>query len=328
MILIHGNVTDMRSSRARCPLLLLVAAVGLAGTAITACGSDGGTGSGVPKVGAAFTPIGDLVDRLGVGVTAEVIVPPGEEAHEYEPTPKQLSGLESAAVVFYLGNGFQPAVEQAVKALPSSVRKVDLLQAVTLLPVRDPLSGTEGDAGGETLADGSDPHVWLDPRNMAAMAKVVADTLADLGIVTADEATAASERAVQQYDALDGELRTGLATCERHELVTTHRAFGYLTEAYGLTQVSIAGISPSEEPSAKTLEAVAAYVEEHGVTTIFSEENLPADLADTVARETGATTGVLDTLETLSKEQLDAGDDYMSVMRANLSVIRTALGCS
>lgn len=308
--------------------LLLATVAALAGTTVAACGSDGGAGQGTPKVGAAFTPIGDLVDRLGVGVTAEVLVPPGEEAHEYEPTPKQLTGLQSAAVVFYLGNGFQPAVEQAVKALPSSVRKVDLLQAVTLLPVRDPLSGTQGDTGGETLEDGSDPHVWLDPRNMAAMAKVVADTLADLGIVTADDAAAGLARATGQYDSLDTELRDGLGTCARRELVTTHRAFGYLTEAYGLTQVSIAGISPSEEPSAKTLEAVASYVEEHGVTTIFSEENLPADLADTVARETGATTGVLDTLETLSKEQLDAGDDYMSVMRANLSVIRTALGCS
>jgi zinc transport system substrate-binding protein len=287
---------------------------------LSSCASDSPATapSGKPVVAAAFYPIEELVRSVG-GDSVDIftLVPPGQEAHDYEPTAQQVGKLQSAQVVFYLGDGFQPDVEKAVASLPDSVRKIDLLKSVDLLPVTDALQGTEGEVEGEVLTGGKDPHVWLDPQNMITMAKVVAESLHTeaAGYVT-------------KLQELDKSFSDGLARCRSHVIVTSHRAFEYLAHRYGLTQIPIAGISPTEEPSAKTLEAVAKAAEANNVTTIYFEKGVPADLANTVADEIGAKTAVLDPLESLSSDQIDAGATYISVMTEDLATLRAGLGCT
>lgn len=304
--------------------LLLLASTALSATG---CTDQANSASDTPTVGVAFYPIADIVMRLGLSVHPTIMVPPGQEVHEFDPTPKQLTELEDTTLFFYFGEGFQPNVESALESLPSSVTTVDLLDGVTLLPVTDPLAGTQGDVGGESLDGDLDPHVWLDPTNMAQMTAVVADRLVEAGLATRAAADSAVARATADYDRLDLRFRDALAVCARRDLVTTHRAFGYLAAAYDLAQVSIAGVSPAEEPSAKTLQSVAQFVRDHGVTTIFSEDTLPADLARTVADETGARTATLDTLESPPESTL-LDEDYVSLMTANLDAISSALECS
>ncbi len=286
---------------------------------ISGCAADAkDEPSGKQVVAAAFSPIEELLRSVGGdGIDVVALVPPGEEAHDYEPSARQMGDLQSAQIVLYLGGGFQPNVEKAIDALPNSVRKIDLLQSIDLLPVTDSLQGTDGETEGEVLSSGQDPHVWLDPRNMIIMSNVVAQALG----------TDASGY-IDELGVLDESFRTGLADCRSHVIVTSHRAFEYLARAYGLTQIPISGISPTEEPSAKTLEAVAQAAKENNVSTIFFEETLPADLAETVADEVGATTAVLDPVESLSSDQLAAGATYISVMNANLAELRSGLGCS
>ena len=127
--------------------------------------------------------------------------------------------------------------------------------------------------------------------------------------------------------ALDGEFRRGLSHCERNEIVTSHAAFCYLAERYGLKQVAITGISPEAEPTPRDLEDVVRQVRAVGATTVFFEPLVSPRLAETVAREVGATTAVLDPIEGLTDEQVAAGEDYFSVMRENLAALRKALGC-
>jgi zinc transport system substrate-binding protein len=297
-------------------ILVAAAAIAILGS----CSSDSTTAapSGKPVVAAAFYPIEDIVRSVG-GASVDVVtlVPPGQEAHDYEPTVKQVGDLQSAQVVFYLGDGFQPDVEKAIASLPDSVRKIDLLKSLDLLPITDALQGTEGDVGGDALAGGKDPHVWLDPQNMITMATEVAKVLGiDASGYVADLHT------------LDTAFRSGLANCRSNVIVTSHRAFEYLAHAYGLSQIPIAGISPTEEPSAKTLEAVAEAAEANDVSTIYFEQNLPADLAKTVADEIGAKTAVLDPVESPSSDQLDAGATYISVMTEDLATLRAGLGCT
>jgi zinc transport system substrate-binding protein len=311
--------------------LLAVLVLGLSAAALTSCRSDTNSDDGVTKVAVAFYPIEEIVRQVGgdkVGVIT--LVPPGEEAHEYDPTPKQLTELANADIVFYLGQGFQPNVEKALESLPSEVQKVDLLAqgGITLLPVTSQLPGTDGTAEGETLDSGEDPHVWLAPGNMRDMA---ANVLADLNGVAPNDATTFAKNYANygtDLNNLDRDFASGLARCRSPYIVSSHRAFAYLADAYDLKAVAIAGVSPSEEPSAKTLEAIADFARTNDVTTIFFEKNLPEDLAKTLADEVGATTGVLDTIESLSADQLKAGDDYVSLMRSNLSALREGLGCS
>jgi zinc transport system substrate-binding protein len=129
--------------------------------------------------------------------------------------------------------------------------------------------------------------------------------------------------------ALHEDFETGLATCERNLLVTAHEAFGWLARRYGLRQEGIAGIDPESEPSPKRLAELADLVEEEGVTTIFTEDLVSPKVARTLAREAGGIrTEVLSPLESLTEAQRERGDDYLDVMRDNLTKLRAALGCS
>ncbi len=316
------------------PLRRLSALV-LAASLFAGCGSaknpvtDAGSASTkTVEVAVAFYPIEEIVRSVGgAAVRVVTLVPPGEEAHIYEPTPQQVSALESADIVFYLGGGFQPNVEKAIRSLPASVAKVDLLAKITLFPVTAQLAGVDGKTEGEVLAGGNDPHVWLDPNNMQIMVGEVQQSLSSFSVLDAT-ALAANGAA---YDAkltdLDAHYRAGLATCTSKVIVTGHRAFGYLAARYGLEQVAIAGISPEEEPSAKTLEAIAKAAKERNVTTIFFESSLPADLSKTVAAEIGARTDVLNPVESLTKAQIDGRASYISEMERNLATIEKGLGC-
>ena len=126
---------------------------------------------------------------------------------------------------------------------------------------------------------------------------------------------------------LDAEYRRGLADCERDVIVTTHAAFGHLARRYGLTEVSLAGRSPEAEPSPRELEELVEDVRASGATTVFAEPLVSDEVAETVAREADLVVRMLDPVEGLSEERLDAGEDYLTVMRTNLAALREALGC-
>ena len=307
----------------RCGLLIAVGVLASCGTHTRS--STGDRGDRSLKVAAAFYPIEEVVRSVGGDqVDLVTLVPPGNEAHEFEPTPRQLADLESADVVFYLG-GFQPNLETTIKALPESVEKVDLLAGIVMRKIGATLPGTGTDP--ELITGSNDPHVWLDPANVQVMAADVAQVLATAAPSRASDFTDAAANYSAALAKLDASFTTGLASCTSTVVVTGHQAFGYLTGAYGLTQVAIAGISPAEEPSAQTLEAVARFAADNAVTTIFFEQNLPDGLSRTVADEIGARTAVLNTLETLSSDQLDEGATYISVMEQNLAALRAGLGC-
>lgn len=316
--------------------------------ATVGCGDAVDDTSSRLRVAVAFFPLGELARNvagaaLGTSVDVVSIVPPGEQAHDFEPTPRQIDDLDEADVVVYLGNGFQSGIEKAIDSLPAGVTRLDLLDAVDLIEVGTELGPHEagdehgdehaGEQGDEHADEGSlDPHVWLSPRRMATMADAVGATVATALTEAGDTTGAAQVREgtatyVASLTAFDTEFADGLRTCEQDILVTGHHAFGYLAADYGLTQVSISGISPSAEPSAETLEEIADFATTNGISTIFFEENLPADLSRTVADEIGATTARLDPIEAPSTDQLAAGATYVSLMGENLDALRTGLGC-
>jgi zinc transport system substrate-binding protein len=160
--------------------------------------------------------------------------------------------------------------------------------------------------------------VWLDPARFALIVKRIGGALHD------PETTA---RLVVQLRALDGEYRSGLAHCARHEIVTSHEAFGYLAQRYGLQQIGITGLSPEAEPKPQDLQHVIDVVRKTHATTVFFETLLSPRIADTVAGETHTKTAVLNPIEGLTPAQAAQGEDYFSLMRANLSALRKALGC-
>jgi zinc transport system substrate-binding protein len=281
--------------------LLAVAAV----FTFSGCGGSG-TVSGRETVVAAFYPVAWAAEQIGGdAVDVRNLTPPGAEPHDIELTPRDVDEVQKAGLVLYLGQGFQPALERAVESRSGS--SLDLLVGQQL---------ASAPKGEEELS--VDPHVWLDPVRFERMVEAIGKQL-DRG--------EAARRLVVRLQGLDGEYASGLLSCKRHEIVTSHAAFGYLARRYGLRQVALTGLSPEAEPSPRDLQALIDEVKASGATTVFFETLVSPKLARTVAREAGAKTAVLDPIEGLTKNELSVGDDYMSVMRANLATLRKALSC-
>jgi zinc transport system substrate-binding protein len=295
--------------------IILVLIAGL--ICVTACGGDSGSSEGETEVVAAFYPLAWAAEQVGRDeVSVRNLTPPGTEPHDIELTPRDVERIRSADVVLYLGAGFQPAVKDAVEGADGSV--VDLLEGLHLLEAAEGHEEEEGHAEESGEESERDPHVWLDPVLFGRVAERVGDAFGQ---------AAAAEELKTKLAELDAEFERGLADCRRRHVVTSHTAFGYLTRRYGLEQVPITGISPEAEPTPRELEEVVEHVRESKATTIYFETLVSPRLAETVARETGAKTAVLDPLEGLADDDLDRGADYLSVMRENLASLRRGLEC-
>ncbi len=301
-----------RATRAAIP----VAAVAVL---LSGCSSSGPADGNRVSVVASFYPLAEAAQQVGGAlVSVENLTPPGVEPHDLELAPDDIETIATADVVLYLGGGFQPAVEDAVSQAEDAV-KVDALEAVDTHAA--PASEVEE---GPTV----DPHVWLDPARFEQVVRAVSDALSEAD--PANEATydANADTYVTELAVLDDHFRAGLSNCERTTIVTSHEAFGYLADAYGLTQVAIAGLSPEAEPDPRRLAELRDLVVREGITTIFAEELVSPKVAETLATEAGVSVEVLDPLESLTDAQVEAGEDYVSVMRKNLDILRGALGCS
>jgi zinc transport system substrate-binding protein len=298
-------------------LLASAAAVGLGG-----CGSDeaGSTGSGAMAVATSFYPLAWATEQVGgEHVEVSTLTPPGAEPHDLELTPKQVSGLTDAALVVY-ASGFQPAVDDAVESVASDTGfDVAPYAGLTITATGEEAHGDEQDNAA------MDPHFWLDPVRFEDVARAIGDELAQVDPANAADYETNAEALVGELSALDGEFAAGLADCEQSYLVTSHTAFAYLAERYGFTQVGISGVNPDVEPDAATLRRISELVEQQGVTTIYTETLASPALAETIARETGASTAVLDPVGGLT--DTSAGTDYLEVMRSNLATLEQGQQC-
>ena len=264
------------------------------------CSSSGASGgSGKTKVVAAFYPLAYAAEQIGGSrVSVENLTPAGAEPHDLEISPKAVADIQSADLVLLLGHGFQKQVEAAA----GHGKHVLLLL----------------DTPGLHRFPNGDPHVWLDPKRYALIAERIGAAL---------HRPAATKAFVSRVVALDREYARGLAHCTRREIITSHQAFAYLGRRYHLTQVAITGLTPESEATPRDLEHVIGVAKRTHATTVYFERLVSPRLADTVAREAGARTAVLDPIEGLTKGRQARGESYFTLMRDNLASLRRGLGC-
>jgi zinc transport system substrate-binding protein len=281
-------------------ILTFSVSIAVAGCGGADAGGGGAAGGGMKQVVAAFYPLAFAAAEIGgAGVDVENLTPPGAEPHDLEVSPRDVADVRDADLVVLLGHGFQPQLEDAVGDGDDVVRLLD--------------------TPGLEVHSNNDPHVWLDPVRYAKVVDRIGQALGE---------QSAADNLEKRLMDLDSEFRAGLANCERKEIVTSHEAFAYLAERYGLEQVAITGLSPEAEPEPGKLQDVVNLVRARGVTTIYFETLVSPRIAETVARETGAKTAVLNPIEGLTEEQAANGEDYFSLMRMNLAALRAGLGCS
>ncbi|MFW3459528.1 metal ABC transporter substrate-binding protein [Streptomyces microflavus] len=326
------------------PTTAVAGAVVLGLTALSACSTsdaaDGGNGDKL-KVTASFYPMQFLAERIGgehVAVTS--LTKPGVEPHDLELTPRQIGSISESDYVLYL-KGIQPAVDDAI--LQSGVKNtVDAATLTTLEDHGSEVSGhdhgheeeahedeaheehAEGDGHNHGEEGGADPHIWLDPVKYAEVAKGVRKSLEKADPDHAADYKKNTEALVGELNKLNTAYETGLKNTATKTFITTHSAFGYLAERYGLTQQGIAGIDPEAEPSPARIQEIHTIAEKEKATTVFFETLASDRTAKTLAKDTGLKTGVLDPLEGITKKS--QGADYIEVMESNLSALQKALG--
>ncbi|QXC59448.1 zinc ABC transporter substrate-binding protein [Aquihabitans sp. G128] len=316
-------------ARTACRPLALVVALAAGAVLLAGCGSgDGGAAAdGKLRVEASFYPLQWMAEEVGGDlVSVANLTKPGAEPHDLELSPKDVAALSDADVVVYL-SGFQPAVDDALAESGATTfdAKASARLDLTLAEEANHAGGDGADEGHDDEAGAVDPHFWLDPTRLAKVATAFADVLAKQDPDHAATFRSNAARLVGRLDDLDGEYRQALEGCSAKELVTSHQAFGYLAERYGMDQVGIAGLTPEQEPSAAQLASAPDFVAEHRVRTIYFETLVSPDVAETVASEAGVKTAVLDPIEGLT--DASQGRDYLEVMRSNLKHLQAGQPC-
>jgi zinc transport system substrate-binding protein len=299
----------------------------------------------------------DFAQKIaGDKAVVENIVPPGVEPHDFEPTAKDMIKLNEGQLFIYNGAGFEGWIEKALGALQSqSLVVVDASKDIELLAAdehghdehahedehahdehakkddhghdHDHAKKEEEHAHDDQEHEHGefDPHIWLDPMKAKQQAALIKDALIQVDPANQAHYEENFQALSQQFDDLDAAFKDLVSQIHHKEIVVSHAAFGYITNAYGLVQIPISGLSPSNEPSPKQLQQIISLAKEHEIEYILFDTLVSSKVAEVVKREVGAESLTLNTLENLTQEELSQGKDYFSVMYDNIETLKKAL---
>ena len=310
-------------------LSALVCACTLSLSLLTGCGTqpaDTAADDGRLRVLTSFYPMYDFACKIGgdcIDVTN--MVPSGTEPHDWEPSTNDLKNLEKADVFIYNGADMEPWADDLLVSRSDTLHVVEASENVELRTTDGEHEHAHEHEGADHHHGDFDPHVWLDPENAKIEMEAIRDALCAADPENSTVFQSNYEKYAAELDALDAEFREKLASLPNRTIVVAHEAFGYLCDAYGLTQVGIEGLSPDSEPDPGRMAEVIDFVRDHSISTIFFEELVSPKVAEAIASETGAQAKMLSPLEGLSDEQAAAGADYFSVMHDNLAALMEAL---
>ncbi|OUC16527.1 MAG: metal ABC transporter substrate-binding protein [Alkalinema sp. CACIAM 70d] len=271
-----------------------------------------------PRVVATSTILADLTHRIGKDdIDLQGILKPGDDPHTYEPIPRDTVTLEKADLVLYNGYNLEPGLIRLMQANALKAKKVPVGEVITPLKL---------DKEGETVPD---PHIWGNARNAMRMVETIRDELIQLQPQNRDRFTQNAQALLSELQRLDRWIADQIQTLppERRKLVTTHDAFQYYAQAYGLTVAgTLIGISTEEQPSAQTVKQLVQAIRSAGVPTIFAETAINPALIETVAEEAKVKLAEKPLFADSIGVPGEAGDSYVGMLVANTQLIVQGLG--
>jgi len=272
-----------------------------------------------------FYPLAEFSRQVGGEfVQVQSLTPTGVEPHDFEPVPRQIQTIYESDLFVFNGGGVDAwASDLAPSIEKSGVKTLEMSGFMTtLLPAIE--NEEEGEEHEEELFD---EHFWLSPKLAQREVEAIADALIVIDPIHAAQYQINAKSFIDELQELDQEYKQGLAVCDIRISVTSHAAFAYLAKDYDFQQLPLTGLSPDEEPSAGSLAKLSEIAKELGVKYVFFETLVDPKLAQTLAREIGAQTLVFNPLEGLTQEELNLGENYLSIMMENLDNLRTAMLC-
>lgn len=296
------------------------------GGVLAACGNNtgndsntSGEGEGKLSIITTFYPIYDFTQNVvGDEGDVELLIPSGTEPHDFEPSAKQIAQIQEADAFVYHDENMETWVPDTVGGWEEEdLSIVKGTEDIQLMPTD---KDHEDEDGGEHSHE-YDPHTWVDPKLAIKEVEAIRDQLSQ---DYPDKEAAFEENAenyIGELEDLDQKYESSLSDAKQNSFVTQHAAFAYLANEYDLNQVAISGLSPDEEPSPERLAELKDYVEENDIHYIYFEENASDKIASTLADEVGVELEVLNPLESLTDQQMDNDEDYISVMQDNLNAL-------
>ena len=287
-----------------------------AGVLLFNSGSVKKTTNGKLQVTASFYPMYFFASQIG-GDKADVIsiTPASAEPHDYEPTTQDLVAIQNSNMLVLNGGALEAWGNKIKGQLPSNI---------LVVTAGEGLANKKLNENGQTIQD---PHIWLDPILAKKEVAVIEKGFEKIDPKDSSYFQVNAQKLNSDLDVLNTEYSHAFINCVQKDFVTSHAAFGYLGAQYGINQIPISGVSPDEEPSTQKLVEITNLVKAKNIKVIFFESLVSPKLSDTIANETGAKAKVLDPIEGLTKDEIQAGQNYLTIMRQNLNNLQIALQC-
>lgn len=264
-----------------------------------------------PLIYTSIYPLYDFTKKIGgEKINLINITPAGAEPHSFEPSTKLLAELSKASLFLYHGAGLEPYLENLLETLQESrLLMIEANQGIELIIKNEQI----------------DPHSWLSPSCAKIIGQNILQALMQIDPENKDYYQNNYQRFEKNLTTLDQEYRNTLALCQKKRIIVTHEAFNYLCQEYNLEQVPIMGLNAEAEPTPGKLKEISQLIKQEKINYIFSEALYSPKIAATIADETGATILQLHPIGSLSVKELQAGKDYFSIMRENLTNLQLAL---
>ena len=280
-------------------------------------------------------PLYDFARTIGGDkVSATLLLPPGMEAHSFEPKPDDAIRVTNADMFIFTNEYMEPWAVNFVKGLNTgNIALVDSSKGITFLKSgveEEPENTHESPDGKEHHhhAGGMDPHIWLDFANAQTMIDNIASAMSAKDPSNKNYYIDNANTYKLELKKLDTEYKAGLSSCRKRAFLHGgHYAFGYLAHRYGLQYESASAVNADSEPSASKLVALIKQVKAIGLEHVFTEELLSPRVAEMIAKETSASILLLHGAHNISKDDFEKGATFISLMKKNLVNLQTGLQC-
>jgi len=279
-------------------------------------------------------PLYDFAKNIGQDkVEVSLLLPPGVEAHTFEPKPSDITKINNADIFVYTGEFMEPWAHDIIEGADKKVKVVDASANIEMMKEEheheEEAEHHEAEEEHGHEHGGVDPHIWLDFDNAKIMAENIARTLSEIDPQNAEYYKNNLKSYQGKLSDLDNSYKNSLTTCQSKTIVYGgHYAFGYMGKRYGLAYESAYGISPDSEPSARDLAGLISQIRTKKIAYVFFEELVSPKVAETLAKETGAGLLLLNPAHNLTKDEFEKNESFVSIMEKNLSNLKIGLNCN
>jgi zinc transport system substrate-binding protein len=275
------------------------------------------------KIVTTLFPLYDFAKNIGQDkVEVMLLLPPGAQAHSFEPKPSDIARINQADIFIYTGRFMEPWVEGIIKGISNkNLTIIDSSIGIKMIPaVFHDLDEPVGSL---------DPHIWLDFDNDKVITNNIVQALAKKDRVNADNYLKNADIYHKNLSLLDEQYKKTLSNCNKREIIYGgHYTFGYLAKRYNLKYLAAQGISPDAEPTAQDLISLVQQIKKDNIKYIFYEEIDSSKIAETLSNETQTKILPLNTAHNISKNDFERQTSFLSIMKQNLENLKIGLECS